>query len=76
MMNTAIAFNEHSPCARIGFKRTKLVQVKRVPNLTCHWMSVRHCLPPTRRFWHQCPTSGLVRSYVSEKKWVNGYSWG
>src|ERR1039457_5763310 len=46
MMNTAIAFGKHSPSARIGLKRTKLVQVERVPNLACYWMSIRHCLPP------------------------------
>lgn len=59
MMNTAIAFNEHSPSARIGLKRTELVQVERVSNLACYWMSVRHCLPPYR-ILASVPTSPSV----------------
>jgi hypothetical protein len=52
MMNTAIAFDEHNPSACITLKRTKLAQVERVPNLTCYWMSVGHCLFCTL-LWNQ-----------------------
>jgi hypothetical protein len=45
MMNTAMAFDEHHPRARIGLKRIKLVQIERIPNLTSYWLSVRHGCP-------------------------------
>jgi hypothetical protein len=53
MMNTAIAFDEHNPSARIALKRTKLAQVERVPNLTCYWVSVHRCLLCTLQSCHQ-----------------------
>jgi hypothetical protein len=59
MMNTAVAFDEHNPSARIALERTKLAQVERVPNLTCYWMWVRHCLRRTLLFSHQQRQVGL-----------------
>jgi hypothetical protein len=52
MMNAAIALDEHDPSARIALKRTEVAQVECVPNLTCYWVSIRHCLLRTLQFWH------------------------
>jgi hypothetical protein len=46
MMDSTVPFDERHPGACVGFKRAKLSKIERVPNLTCHWLTVGHCFPP------------------------------
>ena len=40
VMNTAVTFDQRNPGACVGFKCAELVQIERVPNLTCHCLTV------------------------------------
>jgi hypothetical protein len=45
MMNTTVPSDEKNPGLCVGFKRTKLSKIERVPNLTGHYLIFRRCCP-------------------------------
>jgi hypothetical protein len=45
MVDTPVAFDQRDPSACISLKRSDLVQIERVANLTLYWLTVLHCSP-------------------------------
>jgi len=44
-MDATVPFDEQHPGACVGFKRTELGKIERIPNLTRHWPIAGHCSP-------------------------------
>ena len=60
VMNATVLFDERHPRTCVGFKSVKLGKIERVPNLTCHWLTARHCFSPYPfKVWHRYRDVGL-----------------